>query len=398
MRVRRSVAVVMVLAICFAAVRTQAVVGLVLTEQGAQLLSAKITEWRNELTSEAASDANRAKLFERLRQARESLVPIKESTVQGVADLDKRIEHLRATHEGDPSGWAAADRAELQRTQAARDKLNGVAETLTGAWDNLKWLQGRQNVEGFNPFKNETFRDRFGQLGDQVGKAVDAFGQFNDTYRVETADRGNPNSPVVVVGASFATVQVVQPGVIWEVNGTTIGPEKGESVSIRMGDHRSLTIRAMAVDDMRRQIKNVREQVEAGKGQAVIDSKDAEANLLSHIKYHVGDLSTEQTCQTESYEWQYGRNVDSAVGKPSPWAASKVVIAAPVTSSSTEKRRNDTVTWWLPDVEQQAVVFSFTATGKLTWQRRRVMAGGRVVEAEVTGTQAGEVAVTVTGR
>ncbi len=398
MHSRRFIVVVAAIIVAGAASRALAFVGLVVTEQGAQLLAAKVTEWRNDLVAEAASDANRAKLFDRLKQAREALTPIKESASSGVAELDKRLEQLRAGHEGDPAGWPAAARAELQRTQAAREQLQGVDTTLGTAWDNLKWLQGRQNVEGFDPFRNETFRQRFEQLGQQVGSAAEVFAKFNNTYRLESATRGDADSPTVVVGASFATVQVVQPGVIWRANGVTLGPAKGEAVPIRLGDHGSLTLRAVALDDSRKHIRGVLDQVAAGKGTAVVDSGGAKGDILSYLKYHVGELSTELTCTDERYEWQFGRNVTAAVGKPSPWAADKTPVPEPVQSSSADHHTNDTLTWWLPAVEEQTVVFGFTATGRLTWQRKRVLAGGRVVDAEVTGTQAGELAVTVTSR
>ncbi len=370
--------------------------GLVTGSMGADALAAKIEEWNNDLRAQANDAANRAKLFERLKQAREELTPIKDNSTRSLRQLEQRLEQMRGEIEGDPAGWPAEQRAEWERTRDAVERLETVGGTLETAWDNLRWLQGRQNVEGFNPFVNETFKERFAALGQQVDSAATAFGEFNALYNVETADRSDENSHVVVVPAGVVRARNTSDQMRFVVNGVTLEPGETQEFDIRLGDHRGLTVRAVGFDEKRKQLRSVRDRLEEGGGQARLMNIDAEA--LYTIKYGTDTLTTTMTAVRESYRWSWGTNVTRAIGERSPWAPGGPVIVEPELDDSAPERRQDSFTWWVPAVEDGSVTFSFTANATVEWKTERTRDGASLGVVDDTLLSDGTLEVVVSTR
>lgn len=370
--------------------------GLVTGTMGADALAAKIEEWNNDLRAEANDAATRAKLFDRLKQAREELMPIKDNTNRGLEQLRQRLEQMRGEIEGNPAGWPAEQRAEWERTSDAVERLEGVGGTLETAWDNLRWLQGRQNVEGFNPFVNEMFKERFAALGQQVDSAATAFGEFNALYNVETADRTDENSHVVVVPAGVVRARNTSDQMLFIVNGVTLEPGETQEFDIRLSDHRGLTVRAVGFDDKRKQLRSVRDRLEEGGGQARLMNIDAEA--LYTIKYGTDTLTTTMTAVRESYRWSWGTNVTRAIGERSPWAPGGPVIVEPELDDSAPERRQDSFTWWVPAVEDGSVTFSFTANATVEWKTERTRDGASLGAVDDTLLSDGTLEVVVSTR
>jgi len=366
---------------------TSAVVGMgiVAASAGAEALAASIEALQRELVSESASRANRDKLFQQLRQAREQLMPIKahnEETLQGV---QARLAEMQQMYGGaDPAGWKAADRAEYERNRDALERLNGVQSTLEGGWENLKWLQGRQGVEGFDPFKNKTFQDKLKELATQVSDVSKAYSEFGDTYNVETATL-DPGSALTVVKATHVTVRNDSTDMLFKVamsaGADPVSLKPGESQPFRLGDHGCVVVRAITWDKTRQQILSVAERFANGEMQT---AKLHEKSLPYFIHYGTDTLASLIRSEKESYQWTMDRNIEQSVGKASPWAPSRFETPAPKIESTHPAKEGDVpaiaddqVTWYIPAVEDSTVEFTFTVIGTVEWLTHRKMANGQ---------------------
>ncbi len=359
--------------------------GIVAASAGAEALAAQIEALQRELVNESASRANRDKLFNQLRLAREQLSPIKEHNQETVTGVKARLAELERMYGGaDPAGWKATDRAEYERNREALELMNGVQSKLDAGWENLKWLQGRQGVESFDPFKNKTFQDKLKELGSQVSDVSKAYQKFGDTYNVETATL-DPGSGITVVKATHVTVRNDSKDILFKV---ALSPEAepitlkpGESQPFRLGDHGCVVVRAVSWDATRQQVVTVAERFANGEMKT---AKLHEKSLPYAIHYGTDTISTLIRSEKEEYRWTMGRNVEQAVGRPSPWAASRFESPAPaITSTHPDKVddvppiTDDQVLWYIPAVENGSVDFSFEVMATVEWLTQRRMANGQ---------------------
>ena len=359
--------------------------GMVAAESGASALVATIEAIQREMVSESSTAANQERLFQKLKQAREQLVPIKEHNQAMLRGVKARVAELEQMYGGaDPAGWKAADRAEHQRNREALQQLEGVQSQLNGGWENLKWLQGRNNVPGFNPLQNQTFKDKLKEMGTQVADVAEAYRKFGDAYNVETATP-DPGSSITVVKATHVTVRNDSQDMLFKVAMSTGGApltiKPGESQPFRLGDHGSIFIRALTWDKTRQQILSIAERFADGEMKT---AKLHEKVLPYFIHYGTDRLASFIRSEKEEYRWTMGNNITRAAGRKSPWAPSNYETPEPeVTSSNPTKAddipavTNDQVSWLIPAVEDSTVQFGFQVMGTVEWLTQRRMASGQ---------------------
>lgn len=377
--------------------------GIVAASAGAEALAASIEALQREMVSESASRANRDKLFSQLRAAREQLMPIKEHNEAMVTGVTARNAELERSYGGaDPAGWRAADRAEYERNRHALELMGGVQAKLDSGWEHLKWLQARQNVEGFDPFKNKIFQDRLKALAGDVSAVSQAYQEFGDDYNVETATL-DPGSAITVVKATHVTVRNDSQDMLFKVSmaadAEPISLKPGESAPFRLGDHGCVAIRAISWDATRQQVMNVAERFASGEMRT---AKLHEKNLPYFIHYGTDTLATLIRSEKEAYRWTMGRNVSQAVGKASPWAPSRYESPAPQISSSHPEKvgdvppiTDDQVLWYIPAVENTTVEFGFQVLATVEWLTQRRMANGQQPSKTEPVASSGTLTVTV---
>jgi hypothetical protein len=357
--------------------------------QGADTLHGLIDAWNTGLKDEAPSDANRAQLQDRLRQALKQLAPIKDAVSNTLPKLDQRLQQLQAAHGAAAvADWPEADRADDQRTQDAKAALDAAGRQFNDGWDSLHWLVDRaQRLD--DPFHNAQFKTRFGQLTDQVDQANAKLQGLLTTCDLAAG----PGGGVVVVQATCITAELRNDKdmAAW-VNGVFLCPasELGPgrtSAKIRLGDHRALHMRALTWDVTRRGVVsawkglgNVQGNSDPVRGEdpAHLYFFDRGAITVVLPNYPLTDIMS----SGERYEWAAPTPMPADVGQSRRWPEGTVIVPPQTgdTPGDTAKHvptsTGNLLNWEAPIVSRDNVEFGIGIVGQATWQARHQQVGG----------------------
>ncbi len=388
MTARRVVLVVLTL---LAAPAAWAVAGMgtAIAGEGAKALYAQVEAWRNELKEESNSDANRAKLFRNLKSASDQLRPMREETRKTIEYLQDQQAKLKGQYGDQPIGdWKAADRETFQKNQTALTQIQGAGKHIDDAWEDLKWLVGRQGVPGFNPFINPEFKDRMKRLGERLQAAGKGFDEFNNTYSVDTGkDAG-------VGTAAFVKISCANKDMQFEVNGKKVGGDAPAADTARLNVGRAISIKVLAMDEHRKRLIATAKRLESGEMKTV-QVRDKDVPYWLH--YGTDKLATWLRAESEGYEWSWGSQMLACIGKSSPWSPDPTIIPEPKLSSSRQQSKNDLMTWVVPASDEERE-FTMDVIATVRWTIGRATDGQQPKVTEESKTSNGQLSVKVTRR
>jgi uncharacterized protein YukE len=364
--------------------------GVIAANQGAEALTAWVEQQVNELKSEANTQKNRERLYNNIDDARRKLDPIIDTTKQSLDEIAAEQKRLQARYAGAPvSEWSAKDRADYEQMEQARAALLDVQKGAHDAWENLKWMQARRSEAGFVPFKNPTFVNRFNALKMQLLAVEKGFNDFNQVYNLEPSESGEDGPRTQVVRTSFATARNDSSEMIFYVNGAELRP--GANGSVRLGDQRAISIRALSYDATRQRLFNTEKALREKKLKYVVHG----IHMPNMIRYGTDGLETVIRSTNEDYHWTWGNQVARFKGQASEWSVLSARIPAPAVSSSRVGVASDSVVWVIPTVDEGSVDFTFSVVADVEGEVSRTLASGEVEAQTPEERSEGQLIVTV---
>lgn len=380
-----------------------AIIGLAAAADTIAYAGALLAEAVNEAEAERTDEKKKAQLRLAVDRARNVLQPVVEQVRTARGDLAGQLEKMRQEHGGtDPGTWAAKDREAYLRTNGAYEQLAPVAAEADDLFEKVKYLNARAKELGA-PQKNKEFMDAFNGVRDGLGGLAEKVEGYFDQYSIESSNLDGGGN-VVVVPAVHVTLTNKSEDMLFKVRSSTetrgdwLALKPGESKDgFRLGDHGRIVVRAVSWDKYRQQMMNAHDRIASGEMQ---QAKIVKKNLPYMIHYGTDRLSTLLRSASEEYTWTWGNNIERVVGRTSEWAATQTVTPAPTVESShpdiaddMPAITDDTVTWFVPRVENSSVEFTFQVQSMVRWEITREMANGQTTTNESPEAASGSLSV-----